>query len=167
MSSTRSSSTWRIGTAFRSSQVLPAAGSMGRPTSRGSTSSAFDPHEFARPTDFFIKRIKLAALEKTSASYTIRWTFSKPSGTVDLYWDDDALGFDGTLIQNNINASSGRYNWTRAASRPRRPRTTTSTRFFATAQERRTIRIVSTPGGRSSSTAPIGRCRVSCSTGRR
>ena len=70
-----------------------------------------DPHEFDRPTDFFIKRIKLAALEKTSASYTVRWTFSKPSGTVDLYWDNDSSGFDGTLIQNNVNAASGQFTW--------------------------------------------------------
>ena len=70
-----------------------------------------DPHEFASPTDFFIKRIKLAALEKTNASYTIRWTFSEPSGTVDLYWDNDASGFDGTLIQNNVNAATGQYTW--------------------------------------------------------
>jgi hypothetical protein len=70
-----------------------------------------DPHEFDNPTDFFIKRIKLAALEKTSASYTIRWTFSEPSGSVNLYWDNDASGFDGTLIQPNINAAAGQYTW--------------------------------------------------------
>ena len=66
-----------------------------------------DPHEFDRADGLLHQAIKLAALEKTSASYTIRWTFSKPSGTVDLYWDDDSSGFDGTLIQNNVNASSG------------------------------------------------------------
>ncbi len=33
-----------------------------------------DPHEFANPTGFFIKRIKLAALEKAASSYTVRWT---------------------------------------------------------------------------------------------
>lgn len=70
-----------------------------------------DPHEFARPTDFFIKRIKLAALEKTNGSYTIRWAFSETSGTVDLYWDNDASGFDGTLIQRDINAAAGQYTW--------------------------------------------------------
>jgi hypothetical protein len=70
-----------------------------------------DPHEFDHPTDFFIKRIKLAALEKTSGSYTIRWNFSEPSGSVDLYWDDDASGFDGTLIQNNVDAAAGQYTW--------------------------------------------------------
>jgi hypothetical protein len=70
-----------------------------------------DPHEFDAPTDFFIKRIKLAALEKTSGSFTIAWTFSKPSGTVDLYWDDDGSGFDGTLIQPNVDAAAGQYTW--------------------------------------------------------
>ena len=70
-----------------------------------------DPHEFASPTDFFIKRIKLAAFEKTNASYTIRWTFSEPSGTVDLYRDNDASGFDGVPIGQNIDAASGQYVW--------------------------------------------------------
>ena len=40
-----------------------------------------------------------------------RTRFAGPSANraarSDLYWDDDASGFDGTLIQNNINASSG------------------------------------------------------------
>ncbi len=70
-----------------------------------------DPHEFDAPTDFFIKRIKLAALEKTNGSYTIRWLFSEPAGSVDLYYDDDSSGFDGNLIQNNVDAAAGQHTW--------------------------------------------------------
>ena len=48
-----------------------------------------DPHEFASPTGFFIKRVKLAALEKAASSYTVRWTASKAGGTVRVYYDTD------------------------------------------------------------------------------
>ena len=41
-----------------------------------------DPHEFANPTSFFIKRIKLAALETAHTRYTVQWTTSKTGGTV-------------------------------------------------------------------------------------
>ena len=36
----------------------------------------FDPHEFTPATPFFIKRVKLAALEQAKTSYTIRWTYN-------------------------------------------------------------------------------------------
>jgi hypothetical protein len=48
-----------------------------------------DPHEFANPTPFFIKRVKLAAFEKANATYTVRWTSSRTGGTVNVYYDTD------------------------------------------------------------------------------
>src|SRR6185436_6908189 len=49
------------------------------------------PHEFSPATPFFIKRVKLAALEKVGSSYQIGWTFSNPS----------AVGTTLTLIAAN------------------------------------------------------------------
>ena len=56
----------------------------------------FDPHEFSAPTNFFVKRIKLAALERTSRntssnqdSFTFGFTASK-AATVTLFLDQDA-----------------------------------------------------------------------------
>ena len=46
-------------------------------TFAGISGFRIDPHEFASPTGFFVKRVKLAALEKAAASYTVRWTSSK------------------------------------------------------------------------------------------
>jgi hypothetical protein len=49
----------------------------------------FDPHEFSPPTQFFLKRIKLAALERTqSNTFTFGWTQSK-AATVTLFVDSD------------------------------------------------------------------------------
>jgi len=60
----------------------------------------FDPHEFSAPTQFFIKRIKLAALERTQAnSFTFRWTQSE-AGTVQLFYESDPNHtFGGTSVQ--------------------------------------------------------------------
>ena len=72
----------------------------------------FDPHEFGPATNFYVKRIKLADFERAKTSYTIRWNYSKSVGTVDLYYDLDNAGFDGTLIQPNIDATLGQFTWT-------------------------------------------------------
>ncbi len=50
----------------------------------GIDSLRIDPHEFASPTGFFIKRIKLAALERAKGSYNVAWTLSK-SAAVSVY----------------------------------------------------------------------------------
>ena len=46
----------------------------------------FDPHEFPNATPFFIRNIKLAALERVSSGslYTLRWSASEGNGTVTL-----------------------------------------------------------------------------------
>ena len=71
----------------------------------------FDPHEFAAATPFYVKRIKLADFERAKTSYTIRWDYSEAAGTVDLYYDNDGSGFDGTPIQLNVNATAEQYTW--------------------------------------------------------
>jgi hypothetical protein len=87
---------------------------------RGSSASPgldlfrIDPHEYTPATPFFIRRVKLAALERTDRFYTIEWAFADAggTGTVDLYYDNNGSGFDGTLIAaNRPTTSSGSYVW--------------------------------------------------------
>ena len=91
-----------------------------------------DPHEFSSPTDFYIKRVKLAALESMGSSYQVSWTYT-PAGsaaTLSLYYDQTGQGFCGTLIA----PASIRPTWTRPTGRTRGtrarspPGATTSTR---------------------------------------
>ena len=71
-----------------------------------------DPHEFANPTGFFVKRVKLAALEKAAASYTVRWTSSKAGGTVHVYYDTDKDPSVKTLIgSTTASSTSGSLLW--------------------------------------------------------
>jgi hypothetical protein len=60
----------------------------------------FDPHEFSPSTQFFIKQIKLAALERTqNNTFTFRWTQTK-AGTVTLFIETDPNHtFGGTSTQ--------------------------------------------------------------------
>lgn len=83
----------------------------------------FDPHEFTPATPFFIKRVKLAALEQAKTTYTIRWTYSKPSGTVELYYTTVPNDFtSGTLI-DIVSATAGQYAWSIPQSLPTSPGT--------------------------------------------
>lgn len=74
----------------------------------------FDPHEFPAATPFFIRRIKLAALEHVPAggSYTVRWTASKSSGMVTLYYDTDRDPTTGLTLIGQASTSAGSLVWT-------------------------------------------------------
>lgn len=75
-----------------------------------------DPHEFANPTGFFIKRVKLAALEKAASSYTVRWTSSKAGGTVRVYYDTDRDPTAKTLIGSApATSTTGSLSWNTGA----------------------------------------------------
>jgi hypothetical protein len=71
-----------------------------------------DPHEFANPTPFFIKRIKLAALDIAHTSFNIQWTTSKTGGTINVYRDTDKNPSSKTLV-GSVAASSlnGSLSW--------------------------------------------------------
>jgi len=72
----------------------------------------FDPHEFTPPTNFYVKRIKLADFERAKTQYVITWTYSKSVGSVDFFYDPDNTGFDGTPINGTpINAALGTFTW--------------------------------------------------------
>ena len=47
----------------------------------------------------------------TRAGTLVRWTPLQGSGQVDLYWDSNNSGFNGTLIASNISMSGGVYPW--------------------------------------------------------
>ena len=74
-----------------------------------------DPHEFSNPTDFFIKRVKLAAFERADTSYTIRWDYADASsGSVDLYYSGSVLPAcsNGTLIATAVSTgATGQFVW--------------------------------------------------------
>ena len=71
-----------------------------------------DPHEFANPTWFFIKRIKLAALDVAHTSFNVQWTTSKTGGTINVYRDTDKNPSAKTLIGSvNAGALNGSLNW--------------------------------------------------------
>ena len=72
----------------------------------------FDPHEFTPATPFFIKRVKLAALEQANTTYTIRWNYSKPSGIVELYYTTIPNDFNSGILINVVAATAGQYVWT-------------------------------------------------------
>ena len=77
----------------------------------------YDPHEFTNPTQFYVKLIKLAALERTlSDLLTLRWTVSKPGVTVTLFRDSSTTrSFNlATSVQigpSNQDASTLAYTW--------------------------------------------------------
>jgi hypothetical protein len=75
----------------------------------------FDPHEFSPATQFFLKRIKLAALERTVGNQlTFRWNYSKATGTVSLFRQlvPTAKNFTGGVqIVAGLSAAAGSYTW--------------------------------------------------------
>ena len=77
----------------------------------------FDPDEFAGPTPFYLRRIKLAANERAGKIYTIQWNYSDPflqSGTptLTLYYDTDTDPSSGLVqIAAGVNPITGSYAW--------------------------------------------------------
>jgi hypothetical protein len=77
-----------------------------------------DPHEYSDATAFYVKKLKLAASEKTvNSRYTIRWTYSdiltSAIPTLALYYDTDLNPSSGLApIVTGLNpATSSSYTW--------------------------------------------------------
>jgi hypothetical protein len=74
----------------------------------------FDPHEFSPPTQFFIKKIKLAALERTVGdSFTFRWNYSG-AGTVTLFRQASTAAKNftaGVQIAGPVSGATGSATW--------------------------------------------------------
>jgi hypothetical protein len=103
--------------------VLPLEPGAGSPSRSGWTGLVdnfrVDPHEFADARQFWVRRVKLAALERAYGSYTVRWRLdgvTDPTTRVAIYADTDNAGFNGTLVAQNLqydNAGdgTGSYVW--------------------------------------------------------
>jgi hypothetical protein len=91
------------------------------PTARslGIESFRWDPHEFSSPTNFYVKRIKLAALERTQGDqFTFKWTSSKVA-TIQVFYDQDSthsftLGNVACQV-TNAPAGAGSCTWNAGA----------------------------------------------------
>jgi hypothetical protein len=73
----------------------------------------FDPHEYSGAVTFFVKRIKLSALERLNSggTYTFQWTASEGNGTVNLYYDTDRNPTSGTTPIGSAPTSAGSFVW--------------------------------------------------------
>lgn len=101
-------------------KTLPIEPGAGSPSHTGWVGTIdefrFDPHEFAAPTDFWVRRVKLAALESAGTSYRIAWGYD-PQGsgaTLSLWYDLDGSGFNGTRIVDGVSPTSGAFTWNTA-----------------------------------------------------
>lgn len=97
--------------------IEPAPGSPSRTGWVGTIDQfRIDPHEFTPTTEFWIRRVKLAALERAGSSYRIAWSYdAQNSGaTLSLWYDLDGKGFDGTRIIDGVSPGGGGYTWNTA-----------------------------------------------------
>ncbi|MCX6558873.1 MAG: hypothetical protein NTZ26_00020, partial [Candidatus Aminicenantes bacterium] len=113
--------TWIMNKLVCDMATLPLETGAGSPSHSGWTgqidSFRLDPHEFSTPRAFFIDDVRLAADWTADASFTIQWAAQDADGgaTVSLYYDNNASGFDGTLIASGLAASAGSYAWNTSA----------------------------------------------------
>lgn len=97
----------------------PATWSSATARSMGMDAFRWDPHEFANPTNFYVSRIKLAALERTqNDQFTFKWTTSK-TATVTIFYDTDSnhsftLGTQACQV-TNAPAGAGSCTWSAGA----------------------------------------------------
>jgi hypothetical protein len=101
-------------------KALPIEPGAGSPSHTGWVGTIdefrFDPHEFTPSTDFWVRRVKLAALENAGSSYRIAWNYdAQGSGsTLSLWYDNDGSGFNGTRIVDGVAPTAGGYTWNTA-----------------------------------------------------
>jgi len=81
-----------------------------------------DPHEFSAATTFYVRSIKIAAYEKADKTFSIQWDYNDSdadkanadqaaaTSTLSLYRDNNAVGYNGTLI-GTASPSAGSYTW--------------------------------------------------------
>jgi hypothetical protein len=96
---------------------LPLEPGAGSPSHSGWTGAVelfrVDPHEFTPAREFWVRRVRLAALERAGSSYRIAWQYDAQGSdaTMSLYYDSDGRGFDGTRIVDGVNPAAGSYSF--------------------------------------------------------
>jgi hypothetical protein len=73
-----------------------------------------DPHEFPEARTFWIKSVRLTALERAASTYTVRWSYNGQGAagvTLSLYYDTTGTGFGGAQIASGLDPSTGAYDW--------------------------------------------------------
>jgi hypothetical protein len=87
------------------------------------TSLRFDVHEeddafggeALLPNFFRIANAHLTSRPISGPGTIIRWSALQGGGSVDLYWDNNNSGYDGTLIAYDVPLAAGAYNWNTSA----------------------------------------------------
>jgi hypothetical protein len=83
------------------------------------TTFRLDPHEEddsgGLPDFFRIDKAHLTARPSSNNATLIRWTPLQGSGLIDLYWDSDNQGLNGTAIALNVPLAAGVAGWDTAA----------------------------------------------------
>ncbi|HSF20295.1 MAG TPA: Ser-Thr-rich GPI-anchored membrane family protein [Vicinamibacteria bacterium] len=73
-----------------------------------------DAHEFTSSRTYDIQSVKLASFENATKTYTIRWSYNdilSNGPSLDLYYDNDRVGFNGTQIASGLDPTIGEYTW--------------------------------------------------------
>ncbi len=120
-----------------------------------------DPHEFPTPREFFIDDVKIAADDESNGRFAITWNASDPddNATISLYRDNDAVGFNGTLIASGLeeNDANNVYVWdTRGVANGTYYIYAVITDGLNTTRRYATGRLVVNNAGAADTTAPVG-----------
>jgi hypothetical protein len=99
-------------------RTVPRVGG-GQGWSGAPTTLRFDPLEGDEsfglppllPAGLMIDNSHLMSEPYSGPGTLIRWTPLQGGGTVDLYWDGDNRGYNGTPIARNLSLSQGSYSW--------------------------------------------------------
>jgi hypothetical protein len=73
-----------------------------------------DPHEFASPRELYVDDVKITADWRADTSFPITWTVAHTGSatTVNVYYDTNASGYDGTLIAAGLTGTNTTWNCT-------------------------------------------------------
>ena len=77
----------------------------------------FDPHEeddgppVSLPREFHIASAHLSSYPYSDRATLVRWTPLQGTGSLDLYYDNDNQGFDGTRFAQGLSLGSGIHTW--------------------------------------------------------
>ena len=120
-----------------------------------------DPHEFSTPREFFIDDVRVAADDESNGRFAITWNATDPddNATISIYRDNDAVGFNGTLIASGLeeNDANNVYIWdTRGVANGTYYLYAIVTDGLNTTRRYATGRLVVANSGSADTTPPVG-----------